>query len=217
MKPWTSMAILMTLWIGLTTASSSAAGPAVADITRKMQQQIGTIASLSAEYSISMRLTVLDKTRETTGHLNLIRKQNKLRLEQTDQTIVSDGTSVWTYAPSNNQIIVTSVNQATWSLRPDDFLFRYTERYTATLIGEESLSGAPHYVLKLTAKEPSTQPSDLKIWVDGKQWLTQKVVFSDDSGSETTIRFTGIRLNPVLSAKLFTMPGSPGVEVVDLR
>lgn len=217
MNKWYKLAILLTVWTGITAASSSAAGPAAADITRRMNQQIGTVTSFSAEYSISMRLTVLDKTRETTGHLNLIRKQNKLRLEQADQTIVSDGTSVWTYAPSNKQIIVTSVNQTTWRLRPDDFLFRYTEQYTATLMGEETIDGALYYVLKLTAKEPSTEPSDVKIWVDSKQWLTRKVVLTDDSGSETTIRFTGIRINPVLPAHLFKITVPPGVEVVDLR
>lgn len=217
MKKWYKLAVLLTVWTGFSAVSSSAAGPAAADITRRMNKQIGTVTSLSADYSISMRLTVLDKTRETSGHLNLIRKQNKLRLEQADQTIVSDGSSVWTYAPSNRQIIVTSVNQTTWSLRPDDFLFRYTERHTATLMGEESIDGVLHYVLKLTAKEPSAGPSSLKIWVDGKQWLTRKVVLSDDSGSETTIRFTGIRINPVLPATLFTMTVPQGVEVVDLR
>lgn len=204
--------------IALLAASLSfSAGPSATEITRKAQQQIDQVKSLSADFSVRTQLSALKKTSESTGRLFLQRKQNKIRLEQPDQTIVSDGKSVWTYAPANRQIVVTTADQGAPGLRPDELLFQYTRRYTPTLIDQETLNGVACYVLKLTAKDSTAQLRELRIWVDAKQWLTRKVVYSDDAGSETVVTFSAIRLNPSVPADTFRMAVPKDVELVDLR
>jgi chaperone LolA len=192
-------------------------GPSAADITRHMRQKLEKVNALSADFSIIARLAPMEQVRELSGRLLLMKKQNKVRLEQSDQTVVSDGKSVWTYIPANKQIIVTPMEQATVGMRPDEFLFYYTERYTHTLIGQETVDGVPLYALKLTANDALAPLPEIHLWVDGRQWLTRKVVYRDEAGSETTIWFSNIRLNPALSSDAFTMAIPEGVEVVDLR
>jgi len=53
--------------------------------------------------------------------------------------------------------------------------------------------------------------------VDSGEWLTRRVLYADDMGSETVVQFTHIRLNPDLPSGTFTLSAPEGVEVVDLR
>ena len=186
-------------------------------ITKKMQQRIDKVEGLSAEFSISTYMAALDQHRESSGRLYILRKKSKLRLEQADQTIVSDGKSVWTYIPVNQQIIVMPAEDSKAGIRPDEFLFFYTNQYTHTLIGDEMIDGVVHYELHLKANTVLADFPELRIWVDSAEWLTRRVLYADDTGSETVVQFTHIRLNPDMPSGTFTMSAPEGVEVVDLR
>ena len=186
-------------------------------ITKKMQQRNDKVEGLSAEFSISTYMAALDQHRESSGRLYILRKKSKLRLEQADQTIVSDGKSVWTYIPVNQQIIVMPAEDSKAGIRPDEFLFFYTNQYTHTLIGDEMIDGVVHYKLHLKANTVLADFPELRIWVDSGEWLTRRVLYADDTGSETVVQFTHIRLNPDMPSGTFTMSAPEGVEVVDLR
>ena len=186
-------------------------------ITKKMQQRIDKVEGLSAEFSISTYMAALNQHRESSGRLYILRKKSKLRLEQADQTIVSDGKSVWTYIPVNQQIIVMPAEASKAGIRPDEFLFFYTNQYTHTLIGDEMIDGVVHYKLHLKANTVLADFPELRIWVDSREWLTRRVLYSDDMGSETVVQFTHIRLNPDMPSGTFTMSAPEGVEVGDLR
>lgn len=186
-------------------------------ITKKMQQRIDKVEGLSAEFSISTYMAALNQHRESSGQLYVLRKKSKLRLEQADQTIVSDGKSVWTYIPVNQQIIVMPAEASKAGIRPDEFLFFYTSQYTHTLIGDEMIDGVVHYKLHLKANTVLADFPELRIWVDSREWLTRRVLYADDMGSETVVQFTHIRLNPDMPSGTFTMSAPEGVEVVDLR
>ena len=137
-------------------------------ITKKMQQRIDKVEGLSAEFSISTYMAALDQHRESSGRLYILRKKSKLRLEQADQTIVSDGKSVWTYIPVNQQIIVMPAEDSKAGIRPDEFLFFYTNQYTHTLIGDEMIDGVVHYKLHLKANTVLADFPELRIWVDSR-------------------------------------------------
>ena len=186
-------------------------------ITKKMQPRIDKVEGLSAEFSISTYMAALNQHRESSGRLYILRKKSKLRLEQADQTIVSDGKSVWTYIPVNQQIIVMPAEASKAGIRPDEFLFFYTNQYTHTLIGDEMIDGVVHYELHLKANTVLADFHELRIWVDSREWLTRRVLYADDMGSETVVQFTHIRLNPDMPSGTFTMSAPEGVEVVDLR
>ena len=186
-------------------------------ITKKMQQRIDKVEGLSAEFLISTYMAALNQHRESSGQLYVLRKKSKLRLEQADQTIVSDGKSVWTYIPDNQQIIVMPAEDSKAGIRPDEFLFFYTNQYTHTLIGDEMIDGVVHYKLHLKANTVLADFPELRIWVDSREWLTRRVLYADDMGSETVVQFTHIRLNPDMPSGTFTMSPPEGVEVVDLR
>lgn len=189
-------------------------------VTEKMRQRVDGVRSLSARYTVTTYTAVLESRSETEGRLFLQRDQNRLRLEEADQTIVTDGESLWTYVHANRQVIVSPAQEGaagTRPGRPDDFIFNYSNRYRYDLEGRETVDGTLCYVLGLTAVAPTDGIPALRIWVNEGTWLTTKVVYTDDMGSETTLRFMDYRLNTELPPGLFTMTTPEDVEWVDLR
>lgn len=200
---------------GLVT-SFSVPEPTAHDITKKTKRRFDGVKSLSADFLLASNLDILDQAGESSGRLFLERDTNKLRLEQEGQVIVSDGKSIWTYVPENQQIIVSPM-ETSGGMRPDEFLFYFARHYTPELKGTETIGGITHYILELTANEENAQLERVTVWVDNKNWLTRKVRYVDDMESSTTISFSDIRLNPRLPEETFVMNVPEGVEVVDLR
>ena len=195
-------------------------------VTGKMRQRLDAVRSLAARYTVTTFAAVLESRSETEGKLYLQRDRNRLRLEEAGQTIVSDGETLWTYVPGNRQVIVSPAGEEGSESgpgrtgrpgRPDDFIFNYSNRYLYALEGREPVDGMPCSRLRLTAVEPADGLPDLRIWVDEENWLTRKVTYRDDMGSETTLRFMDYRLNEKLAPGLFEMTAPEGVEWVDLR
>ena len=192
-------------------------------VTGKMRQRLDAVQSLAARYTVTTFAAVLESRSETEGKLYLQRDRNHLRLEEAGQTIVSDGETLWTYVPGNRQVIVSPAGEEGAesgpgrTSRPDDFIFNYSNRYLYALEGREPVDGMPCSRLRLTAVEPADGLPDLRIWVDEQYWLTRKVTYTDDMGSETTLRFMDYRLNEKLAPGLFEMTAPEGVEWVDLR
>lgn len=197
-------------------ATFSNSQPTAQEITERMHRQLDSVASLSADFIIASHFGVLEQSGESTGSLYLQRAKNQFRLEQEDQTVVSDGETVWTFIPSNKQIIVSPMEDS-GGMRPDDFLFYYSRQYTSELLRTENTDGGLVYVLELTAADLSAQLDKVTIWVDSKKWLTIKAQYNDDMNSSTTIEFTDIQLNPSLVDSTFMMSIPNDVEVVDLR
>lgn len=192
-------------------------------VTEKMRQRLDGVRSLAARYTVTTYAAVLESRSETEGRLYLQRDRNRLRLEEAGQTIVSDGETLWTYVPGNRQVIVSPAGEEGSESgpgragRPDDFIFNYSNRYLYALEGREPVDGLPCSLLRLTAVEPADDLPELRIWVDEEDWLTRKVMYTDDMGSETTLRFVDYRLNDELDPGLFEMAAPEGVEWVDLR
>ncbi len=186
-------------------------------VTGKMRQRLDGVRSLAARYTVTTYLAVLDQRSETEGRLYLQRDENRLRLEEAAQTIVSDGESLWTYVPGNRQVIVSPAQESTAGTRPDEFLFNYSNRYRYDLEGRQKIDDASFYILRLTAVAPTDGIPELRIWVDDGTWLTKKVAYLDDMGSLTTLRFMDYELNTKISPGLFRMTTPEDVEWVDLR
>lgn len=224
------------LWVGLLTCLMALQGvepPGEAHsaetVTGKMRQRLDDVRSLAARYTVTTYAAVLESRSETEGNLYLQRDRNRLRLEEAGQIIVSDGETLWTYVPGNRQVIVSPAGEEGLESgpgrtgrpgrpgRPDDFIFNYSNRYLYELEGREPVDDMPCSRLRLTAVEPADDLPDLRIWVDEEDWLTRKVTYTDDMGSETILRFMDYRLNEKLAPGLFEMTAPEGVEWVDLR
>lgn len=193
------------------------AGHTTESVADQMRQRLDSITSLAVRYTVTTYAAVLEQRNESEGRLYLQRDENRLRLEEAGQTLVSDGESLWTYVHGNRQVIVSPATEEASGTRPDDFIFNYSNRYRYDLEGREPVDGVPCFLLRLTAVAPDEDIPALRIWVDEGTWLTKKVMYSDDMGTETILQFMDYRLNAKLEPGLFEMTTPEYVEWVDLR
>jgi outer membrane lipoprotein carrier protein len=140
-----------------------------------------------------------------------VKKEHRYRLELPERTIVTDGTTVWSYSAPSKQVLIDR-----FKLTPEQILTGATGAYQATLIGRETVKGTELIVVKLIPKNASVLQS-LKLWVDPDSWLIRRVELIDINDKRTDYSISDIKTDMNLPDTTFTYRIPQGVEVVDLR
>lgn len=188
----------------------------IEDILTKVQKRYDGVKDLSAMFSQTVRFGVTRSTQTFEGKL-WMKKGNKYRIELEDQTIVTDGASVWTYSEANNQVLIDRFQDDPKAITPDRILTSIPKNYFSTLIGKESVGGAETHIIKLIPKDDRSTVKSMKVWVGSSEWIIKKVEIVDTGDTQTTYLVSDVKLNVELSDKKFQFEIPKGVEVVDLR
>jgi chaperone LolA len=185
-------------------------------ILSKLEKKYDSIRDASVEFTQNVRFGVTQTEQTFSGKL-FMKKGNKYRIELEQQTIVTDGKSVWTYSKLNNQVLIDTYKDDPKSFSPDKVLTNVPDNYNATLLGKEKIQKYETVILKLVPKLEKSNIKWMKIWVDQDEWLMRKIQIQDISDNLTTYSVDSIRLNAALSDSQFQFQAPPNVEVIDLR
>lgn len=183
------------------------------EIIQKVQDTYRDISDVKASFSQSIKYSK-GKTQSSSGTL-YIKKENKYRIETGAQTIVTDGSTSWSYNANKKQVIIDYYKESSNTFSPNKYLFQYPENFYSDLEGSDKLSGKDVYILKLRPREGGYVNS-AKLWVDKNEWVIRKItVVTDESTSTYTLR--NIQLNAGISNSKFTFTPPEGTEVIDMR
>lgn len=184
-------------------------------IIEKVNKRYETLKDLSADFQQTFYWKLADETQGFKGKF-YIKKPNMLRLETEQQVIVTDGDTVWIYAPENNQVIISSYEESEEPLNPQTLLFEYTENYQPIYVGTEKIGNRKCYLLKLTPCKENQYITEMKVWVDKKAWLTLKAERLDINGNVTTYILSDTKVDSKLDDSIFKFKIPKGVEIVDM-
>ena len=205
--------ILALLFAGQT---DSHAAMKAKDVVKKVKKAYKKHNNLAVEFKQVFTWKLAGSTRETKGKL-FIKDNKKYRIEMPEQTIVTDGKTIWQYSKANNQVLIDKMKKNDEDQLPSKLLFRYSEEYDADLVGSENLNGIPCYVLRLTSKTGDNFIQQMKTWIDKASWLTRKIENQDINGNLNTYIIQAITTNIKLDDHRFIFKTPAGVEEVDLR
>lgn len=126
------------------------------------------------------------------------------------QTIVADGTKVWVYEPDLEQVSVRSQSaaEAHSPLTVLTDLSQLDGQFTTSEAGEHE--GLAWLRLVSRAKEPEFEYAELGL----DHASLQRMVFKDQLGNTTEIRFDDWKRNPAFAANTFKFTPPKGVDVV---
>jgi outer membrane lipoprotein carrier protein len=126
------------------------------------------------------------------------------------QTIVADGTRIWVYEPDLQQVSVRSQSgeEAHSPLTVLTDLGQLDAEFTATESGERD--GLQWLKLVSKAKEPEFEYAELGFSAKS----LDRMVFKDQLGSTTEIRFDDWKRNPSIPAETFKFTPPKGVDVI---
>ena len=197
-------------------ASGARSGPGddPQEILREVRKTYDGIRDAEIRFTERTRFPQSTLEQRSAGTLYL-KKEHKYRIETDDQTVVTDGETVWSYSPANHQVLIDRFKGADNPFAPERILAGGGADYNASAIGREKVGGADCAVLKLVPRAESSLVRTLHLWVD--RGLVRKAVITDVNGKETTYTVLDIRLNPGLSDSRFVLEIPPGAEVVDMR
>ena len=186
------------------------------DIVKRVQDRYKKIDDVAAdmEQVLFWKLTQAKDT--TTGKIYL-KKKDFFRWEIKNQTFVTDGNTVWTYSPVNNQTVIDRYRPTEDTFLPQQFIFSFGKDYRAELAGEEEIDGKGQYVLILRPVRPHDIVRRARVWVDKRNWITQRIEYEDINENLTTYNFYNIQFDKNLQANLFRFQSPPGTEIIDMR
>jgi len=186
------------------------------DILRDVRKTYDGIRDAEIRFTERTRFPQSTLEQRSAGTLYL-KKEHKYRIETDDQTVVTDGETVWSYSQANHQVLIDRFRIADNAFAPEKILAGGGGDYTATVVGKEKAGGAECVILKLVPRAESSLVRTLHLWVDRGDRLVRKAVITDVNGKETTYTVTDIRINPGLSDSRFVLEIPAGAEVVDMR
>lgn len=152
---------------------------------------------------------------QTSSGTLYIKKENKYRIETGSQTIVTDGSTSWSYTPSKKQVVIDYYKETGNSFSPNKYLFQYPENFYSDLTGTDKISGKDVYILSLKPRE-SGYVKSAKLWVGKDDWMIKKItIVTDESTSVYSVK--NLQTNTGLSNSKFTFSPPEGTEVIDMR
>jgi outer membrane lipoprotein carrier protein len=184
-------------------------------LLEEVQRRYDALESMQATFTQTVASDFSNDSSRIRGRLLL--KGSMYRVETSEQTLVTDGTTSWVYTPADSQVVVNDASQDPGTLSPETFFTNYAERYDVTTAREARRNGTSHTVLSLTPSSQSTAFQDAVLWVRRTDRVITRLQVTDRNGSTITIDLDDVRLDPALPDDRFHFEPPSGIDVVDLR
>jgi outer membrane lipoprotein carrier protein len=158
-----------------------------------------------------------DRSKEATGVVYL-QKPGKMRWEYHDperKLIVSDGTTLWAYEPSEDQVFEQSLSETDLPTAVSFLLGSgsLSAEFDVRLI-DDSGESADRYVLELRPKVASSHYSRLLLVVNRADFQVVRTVVVDHSGNTNSVEFAGVVLNGDIPAGQFRFVRPEGARII---
>ena len=205
MRVLKSIASLLALVAAFTT---QAAG--TAEDVKQLRELLQPISSLSAQFN--QRISDADGFElQVSEGLFEVSQPNKLRWivkHPMPQQVISDGITLWVYDPDLEQVIIQPFDKdvaATPAILFSGDLDSLDSVYFVERLEEGSFL--------LTPVQQGTLFRSTAIQFDGDK--PSAIVLTDTLGQVTRISFTGLKLNPPISADQFVFKIPLGIDIID--
>ncbi len=188
-----------------------------AEVLEKVQEAYSNVEDATAEFTQTVSLKYAKIEQTFTGTV-MMKKGNKYRIESQEQTLVTDGTTVWAYSPVNKQVLIDAYKENPNTFSPEKFLVGLPKNFRATLVDESGPDSHAAYALKLSPKSGTAKfVKSLKVWIDDADWSVRGVEYIDMNETRTVYSLKDVRFNTGIPDDRFIFAVPEHVEVIDLR
>jgi len=208
--------LLLTGMMSGVLAGSTRADESAKEVLGHVREKYEDIADARLTFSQTVTFSRTGLEQRSSGTL-FLKKEHHYRLEAGDRTVVTDGTTVWSYSRASGQVIIDHFEMDERTLSPEKILTGAADDFEAVSLGEEAEDGLNRVVLKLTPKSGDSFVASMKLWIDDGRWLIRKAEVSELNGRTTLYQIIEIDLNTGLDEDVFRFSPPEGADIVDLR
>jgi outer membrane lipoprotein-sorting protein len=147
-------------------------------------------------------------------------KGNKYKVNITGQEIFCDGTTIWTYDKSSNEVTITKFDPTGNTTTPQKiFTNFYDKDFLYKLNGQQKVNGKTLQEIEMTPVDKTKNFFKIYVYVDKAAQTVSSTRMLDKNGTKYTYSINSLNGNANLSDAMFAFDKSkyPGVEEVDLR
>jgi len=201
--------------------ASASTRPLTADeVIGKLEQADADLKSLHCRYTQALKIPLYGVDQAGEGEL-WFQKERKIRIEQRkprQQTVVSDGNSIWIYNPEVNQVVEQNwaafekAQMVSRGLVQFGSYGKLRERYEVSVSTPAAGQGAL-YRISLTPKDKKDMPFHLEIAVAPPDFLPVQTRFRLNDMEVTTI-LVDVAVNPELEEKTFVFEPPKGATIL---
>jgi outer membrane lipoprotein-sorting protein len=205
---------IIALTLGLLMAATPVFSKVVADVNDIVKK---TKAAYASTQAAEIKFEQTAGSGSSNGTLTYA-KGDKYRLELGKQTIVSNGSKVWTYTPEKRQVLVSKAVSGTNRLTPEDLLTAFPGDYSTQLLGEQKVNGRAVWVVRCTpgAGKKIGDVSRATLYIDKASYRFQQVEVESPSLGTMKIRIISAQYGAKVPDSRFTFQAPKDVRVVDL-
>ncbi len=174
---------------------------------------------LKAEFSMILE-NPSAKIKETQrGTLLAKANTNKYKVIMTNQELISDGVSQWTYLKNDKEVQISTVDNSADAVNPAKLFTIYEKGFNSKFVRDATQNGKAVQVITLTPTDSKKQVSSVELTIDKVAKQVLKAIIKDKSGSVYTYSVQKFTPNEKVAESVFAFDVKkyPGVEVVDLR
>jgi outer membrane lipoprotein carrier protein len=170
----------------------------------------------SAKFFQESMLKAMQISDTAEGNLT-VKRPGKMRWQYKipdDQTIISDGHTMWIYRPADNQVMVGKAPEYFAEGKGAGFLSDIRQIRKGFRIETRKAENEAYYRLRLVPKKKSAELSDVILSIEKSTFQIDQVVTHNDYGDETQITLSDYHFNLNPDESLFTFEIPEGVDVV---
>lgn len=189
------------------------AQPSPDEVLRNVRRTYAGVTDASASFTQTIARR-FGAPKMQTGTVT-VKKGNRYRVETAEQTICSDGTTVWMATPASNQVLVDDVRTNGRLFSPDAFLAGLPAEMRIDSLRTEGNTG--RLSMTPTGGAAVRTVRSLTAWVDLRSWTVTRVEYTDRSRTTFTILLSGFTFDAGLPDSHFRYVPPKGMKTVDLR
>ncbi len=186
------------------------------NVVQNVQRMYQTIDNAVIEYEQIVEFPVTRTEQTFEGVVYMIRP-DYYRIESEQQTVVTDGKTIWSYNPFTEQVIVDLFKDDEQMFTPDRFLLNIPDDFYVTVGDRENVDGKSLISLRLVPKDDHQFVRSMRMWVDESGWVVRKAEVVDLNENKTTYRVRDVQINVGVDMDLFSYQPPENAEIIDLR
>lgn len=182
-----------------------------------MSQKYKAFTSFEANITTTMTNETEGVKEEYKGKITV--KGDKYRLVMSEQEIINNGTTQWTYIPSAKEVTIDNYDANTSEINPSKIYEIYKKGFKYLHNGDRTEGGVTVEEIDLVPEKKDAQFFKIKMLINKKDRSIQSWTMMEKNG--TNYKYTISKFTPNVAVAdtffAFDTKKYPGVEVIDLR
>ncbi len=179
---------------------------------KKIQNKFKSINNFNADFT----QTISDPEGQQNGKLSgkfFYKRKNKFAVELKNNSIISDGTTVWNYDARSKRVIISNFRDEPTSFSLERYIFDYPAlckiKFSGTGKGNEE-------IIELVPKENYIDFKSAKIWKSSDNMIS-KMEIIDLADVKYVFQLSSIKIDQDIKDSKFNFTPPKGIKIIDLR